>query len=141
LTTEVRREAPSTISNKLFIWKTTNGRAIDTFMSLAAAGSSIVSRLLSTYAKFKGLLADDGEPLGLSASRLRPSFVSELLDKGVTPKEIQVILGHANIRTTMAYLDRMDFNRIARSKLNDALTTIHSATMQKAELNLGGGKN
>ncbi|NVL59671.1 hypothetical protein E0I00_11055 [Pseudomonas syringae pv. actinidiae] len=141
LTTEVRREAPSTISNKLFIWKTTNGRAIDTFMSLAAAGSSIVSRLLSTYAKFKGLLADDGEPLGLSASRLRPSFVSELLDKGVTPKEIQVILGHANIRTTMAYLDRMDFNRIARSKLNDALTTIHSATMQKAELNLGGGKS
>lgn len=136
LTKVVRSEAPDGISNKLFIWKTLGGRAPGTIMSLVSAGESIVSRLLSTYTKSKGILADDGSPLSLSASRLRPSFVSELLDRGVTAKEIQVILGHSNIRTTLAYLDRMDFNRMARAKLNEALTSIHSGAVNTAEQNL-----
>lgn len=136
LTREVRSEAPDAISSKLFIWRSWCGPSAGTFMSLASAGVSIVSRLLSTYTKSKGVLADDGSPLSLSASRLRPSFVSELLDRGVTAKEIQVILGHANIRTTLAYLDRMDFNRMARAKLNEALTSIHSGAVNAAEQNL-----
>lgn len=136
LTKEVRREAPDAIANKLFIWKTLGGRTAGTILSLASAAPSIVSRLLSTYTKSKGLLTDDGKQLSLSASRLRPSFVSELLDKGVTVKEIQIIMGHANLRTTMAYLDRMDFNRIARTKLNEALTSIHSDAVIGAEPNL-----
>lgn len=136
LTKGVRREALDEIANKLFIWKSDTGRTKGKIMSLASAGHSIVSRLLSNYTKSKGILAEDGTPLSLSASRLRPSFVSELVDKGVTAKEIQIIMGHANLRTTMAYLDRMDFNRVARTKLNEALMSIHSDAVNQRQQSL-----
>lgn len=133
LTKNIRLEGPDAISNKLFIWKSTGAREYGAIKSLATAGPSIVSRLLSDYAKSKGLLTDEGKPLSLSASRLRPSFISELVDKGVTIREIQIIMGHANLRTTAAYMDRLDFNRFARIKLNDALTSLHSTAVEQVE--------
>ncbi|EQC02107.1 hypothetical protein, partial [Aeromonas salmonicida] len=39
--------------------------------------------------------------------------------------EIQMIMGHANIGVTLAYLDRMDFNKQSRSKIYAALTKIY----------------
>jgi len=134
LTSRFRHEAPAEIANKLFIWKSLGPESYGEIKSLATSKVSIVARLFSEYSKLKGLLDDKGEPLGLSASRLRPSFISELIDNGVSPREIQVILGHAKLRTTVAYLDRMDFNRFARKKLDEAITALHQETVAEATL-------
>ncbi|KPB89052.1 site-specific integrase [Pseudomonas syringae group genomosp. 3] len=130
LTSRFRHEASEEISSKLFIWQSTGAASYGEIKSLATAQTSIVSRLFSNYAKSKNLLDDNGEPLSLSASRLRPSFISELVDKGVSVREIQVVLGHANLRTTVGYLDRMDFNRFARKKLDATLTSIHQGAVE-----------
>lgn len=130
LTSRFRHEAPEEIASKLFIWQSTGAASYGEIKSLAKAQKSIVSRIFSNYAKAKNLLDDNAEPLSLSASRLRPSFISELVDKGVSPREIQVVLGHANLRTTIGYLDRMDFNRFARKKLDATLTLIHQGAVE-----------
>ena len=130
LTARFRDEAPRELANKLFIWKSTGQNSYGQIKSLATSKPTIVARLFSEYAKEKGLIDDGGETLSLSASRLRPSFISELIDSGVSPREIQVILGHAKLRTTIAYLDRMDFNRFARKKLDAAITALHGDAVE-----------
>jgi hypothetical protein len=130
LTSRFRHEAPEEIASKLFIWQSTGTVSFGEIKSLATAQKSIISRIFSNYAKAKNLLDDNDEPLSLSASRLRPSFISELVDKGVSVREIQVVLGHANLRTTIGYLDRMDFNRFARKKLDATLTSIHQSAAE-----------
>lgn len=132
LTSRFRSEAPEELAGKLFIWKSTGNNSFGKIKGLATAKPTIVARLFSEYSKGKGLVDDNGEPLGLSASRLRPSFISELIDKGVSPREVQVILGHAKLRTTIAYLDRMDFNRFARKKLDAAIATLHADAVREA---------
>lgn len=134
LTSRFRHEAPEEIASKLFIWQSTGAPSYGEIKSLATAQTSIVSRLFSNYAKAKNLLDDAGKPLSLSASRLRPSFISELVDKGVSVREIQVVLGHSNLRTTVGYLDRMDFNRFARKKLDATLTSIHQGAIEGYKL-------
>jgi hypothetical protein len=47
------------------------------------------------------------------------------VDAGVSIREIQLLLGHKNLYTTMRYLDQQDFNRITRDKIKDKLTEIH----------------
>lgn len=87
-------------------------------------GSSL-SRFVDKY----GLTNDNAEPLTLTISRFRPTFVSEMLDSGVSLREIQLMLGHSSIRTTIGYLDTLDFNSISRKKLHDKLSEIHQSTL------------
>lgn len=71
------------------------------------------------------LQTDAGDPLPISASRLRPSLVAELIDNGVSVREIQVILGHKRISTTLKYLDKLEFSKTARHVVEEALKKIH----------------
>lgn len=42
-------------------------------------------------------------------------------------------MGHKHLETTLAYLDRMDFNHIARSKLDVALRELHESAAELAD--------
>tara|TARA_B100001179_G_scaffold204128_1_gene166682 strand:+ start:2100 stop:4538 length:2439 start_codon:yes stop_codon:yes gene_type:complete len=86
---------------------------------------------LSRFAEKYDLKNDIGEPLTITISRFRPTFVSEMLENGVTLREIQLMLGHSSIQTTIGYLDSFDLNSISRIKINDKLKEIHQSTLNK----------
>jgi len=69
---------------------------------------------------------ETGEVISLVGTRFRASLVSELVEAGVSIREIQLMLGHVSISTTLQYLDRMDFNRQARHKIQEKLQQIYS---------------
>lgn len=131
LTSKIREMAPEGIRNKLFIYKSSSPRSFGVMKSVESSKDGAINRILSEFSEDHGLLDEKGEKLCLSASRFRPSFISELVERGVSIREIQVLLGHANISTTIAYLDKMDFNFIARKKLNEALHEIQQSTLQE----------
>lgn len=129
LTAQLRAEASPELATRLFIFPDGSTRARGQIKALDGAGPTILNKMFNHFTKSHGLLTDEGEPLQLTASRLRPSFVSELIEKGVSLREIQVLLGHKSMRTTVVYLDRLDLNRMARKVLDEALRDIHKRTM------------
>ena len=86
---------------------------------------------LSRFVKKYNLKNDAGDPLTLTISRFRPTFVSEMLRNGVTVREIQLMLGHSSLQTTLGYIDSLDFNSMSRMKINDELEEIHQSTLDK----------
>jgi integrase len=131
LTRQIRAKAPKHVKNKLFIYESSSRSKYGVIDSLEKSGGSILVKIFKRLAEDHDLRSDDGERLALSASRFRPSFVSELIERGVSIHEIQLLLGHKHISTTFAYLDRMDFNRDARNKLNAGLNKIHVRTLEE----------
>lgn len=121
LTSEIRESASDDIKDKLFIFESsgqTNYREIRKLDSL--------NQEYRKFADKHNLTDDNGIRTELTTSRFRPSFVSDLIDKGVSIREVQLMLGHSSIQTTMGYLDRLDFNNVARNKVKEALQNIHS---------------
>lgn len=134
LTAEFRHAAPEKARKSLFIWQSSAPKEFLKVKSFATGKDGSVTTVFNSYAQRKGLVSDEGAPLNLTPARLRPSFISELVERGVPIREIQLILGHKHIKTTQAYLDRMDFNTVARGKLDVALRQIHERALAAADL-------
>lgn len=130
LTAEIRGRAAPEIRPKLFIFQGTGGLGYGEIKSLETAKSAILNNVFASYTTRKGLLDDEGNRLSITSARLRPSFVSELIEAGVSIREIQLILGHSQITTTIGYLDSLDFNNIARRKLDLALKDLHNEALE-----------
>lgn len=138
LTASIRESAPPAMRDKLFIWQSSASGSFMNIKSFATGKDGAMSVAFAAYAKRKNLLDSSGQLLSLTPSRLRPSFISELVERDVPVREIQLILGHKHLDTTLAYLDRMDFNHIARSKLDVALRELHESAAELADNRANG---
>ncbi|MCT8088730.1 site-specific integrase [Acinetobacter sp. C_4_1] len=125
------------LKNRLFIYVSHSTRKHGKVSPILGNEGKNVKTLGDSFARFVdkySLKNDKGERLTLTISRFRPTFVSEMIDNGVSLREIQLMLGHSSIQTTIHYLDSLDFNSISRIKLNDKLKEIHQSTLdEKAE--------
>ncbi|MEI6894321.1 MAG: tyrosine-type recombinase/integrase [Colwellia sp.] len=118
LTSSIRIHASNDLKNKLWLFSKKNGK----LMSLP---NQAMHKGFSTFSKKYKLKNEDNVDTRLISTRFRPTFVSELIDKGVSIREIQLLLGHKNLYTTMRYLDIQDFSNISREKIKEKLIQIH----------------
>lgn len=127
LTRHIRERAEGPAKERLFIYesqKNTEFRKVKSFEN-----STVINNVMNQLARDHDLKTEDGKGVNISASRLRPSLVAELVAQGVSIREIQVILGHRSYKTTMNYLDKLEFNKTAREVNTEALTKIHKGTI------------
>lgn len=120
--------------NRLFIYQSYSTKKHGKVIPILGNKERNIKALGDSFAKFVNkysLKNNKGEPLTLTLSRFRPTFVSEMIDSGVSLREIQLMLGHSSIETTIRYLDSLDFNSISRIKLNDKLKEIHQSTLDE----------
>lgn len=130
LTQSIRGDAPEGIAQRLFLYKSTGNAVFGKIMAV----DSLVN-YFNTYAEKHSITSDDGKLTQLNIARFRPTFVSELLEHDISIREIQLMLGHKYLSTTMNYLDRLDFNRIAQEKIKDALDRIHRRSITPDDKN------
>ncbi|EJE4176569.1 tyrosine-type recombinase/integrase [Vibrio parahaemolyticus] len=117
LTSEARKQVSPELSQRLFITFETLPKAMN-----EKSMSNLYSELIDKYQ----LKNDDGEPLVLTTTRFRPTLVSELVEAGISLREIQYLLGHSSIYTTMNYLERLDFDRVIKDKARKSIEDIYS---------------
>ena len=121
LTSEARKYADLELTQRLFI--TCENKSIP-------LNENSMSKLYSTLVEKYDLKGDDGEPLVLTTTRFRPTLISELIDKGVSIREIQYLLGHSSIYSTMKYLDQLEFDRVIQDKARKAIENIYNNAAQ-----------
>lgn len=123
LTRHIRERAEPSVKKRLFIFE--SRRRVEYRKIRTMEGSILINQIMQKFSKDHGLKNENGEDLPISASRLRPSLVAALVDQGASIREIQVILGHKSITTTIAYLDKLEFSKTAQKIVDEALQKIH----------------
>lgn len=128
LTAPLRSYASDAISSNLFIYRKMRKLdviEVNSFRCNRSAGLRSAKKIV----RDNKLLDDEGQPLLFNISKFRTTLVSEYVENGTSIREIQLLLGHRNIKTTIEYLDRMDFDSFAKKKVNEALIKIHEKSL------------
>lgn len=139
ITKHVRVNASDDVKNKLFICNSTARNKLNDVKWHTPIAPTMGQMWICLKGFSHDLINENGEEVEVIATRFRSSFISELIDNGVPLREIQMIMGHANIGVTLAYLDRMDFNKLSRSKIYSALTKIYENSYELK--NIPNGNN
>lgn len=139
LTRHIRDRAAPPIREKLFIYESLKGSEYREIKSIE--NSNIINLVMNRFAKDHNLKKDNGDDMAISASRLRPSLVAELVDQGVSLREIQMILGHRSITTTINYLDQLEFSKTAQKVVDEALLKIHKEFVLDEASSVNGPKS
>ncbi|MHA5498400.1 tyrosine-type recombinase/integrase [Pseudomonas aeruginosa] len=130
LTRHIRERAAPAIKNRLFIYE--SQKQIEYREIKTLEDSVVINLIMNKFSDDHRLLSDAGDKLPISASRLRPSLVSDLVELGASFREIQVILGQKHISTTLKYLDSHEFSKTAQAVVDEALNRIQKNTVQKS---------
>ncbi|MGP5175052.1 MULTISPECIES: site-specific integrase [Psychrobacter] len=120
--------------DRLFIYQSNSTKKhgrVSPLLGNKGKNAKALGASLSRFVKKYNLKNDEGDPLTLTISRFRPTFVSDMLRNGVTVREIQLMLGHSSLQTTLGYIDSLDFNSMSRMKIKDELEEIHQSTLDK----------
>lgn len=100
------------------LWQTLRRRRVDTGAAAAAgAGAGAPRRAVLTYDALRAVLRRANAVLGTNWTMhdLRHTCALRMLRaRGVSVRDVQVILGHAHLSTTQIYLDEDDTEVIAR---------------------------
>ena len=120
LTSKVREKAPLEHKSKLWLFETYNGliKCLPVMYHLSMA--------IKTFSAEHELFKQNSNELLLETTRFRPTFISDLIGEGVSIREVQLLMGHKNLNTTMRYLDIHDFGQTARIKIKNKLIELHS---------------
>ncbi|OSN80945.1 tyrosine-type recombinase/integrase [Pseudomonas syringae] len=138
LTRKIRARADDAVKSRLFIYESRKQTELGKIKSFE--NSTVVNLVMNQFARDHRLQSEDGEDLNISASRLRPSLVAELVEKGVSLREIQIVLGHKSLSTTIQYLDKLEFSKTARDVLESALAKIHKEAVAQEALKINASK-
>lgn len=134
LTKKLREKIEEKYKSRLFIYESSGVKSHRKIMPLIEHDGEKAFRIyaaLKAFVKEYDLKDDTGSAMTLNISRFRPTFVSEMLENGASLRDIQLMLGHSNIETTISYLDGLDFNTVARKKVNEKLIELHEGTFKK----------
>lgn len=138
LTEGLREAYDEELNRDLFIYETypatdEGGKLEGLANTYPRAGS--VTRDSSHCNLTKKLVTENNEEIQITPTRFRPSMVSELVDQEVSLKEIQLMLGHASITTTIKYLETLDLNKIARTRVAAKLNDVYenAITIEKED--------
>lgn len=130
LTRSIRDRAVGSDKERLFLFESQKMNEFRVVRSID--DSNIINFIMTRFSKDQDLKNDADDPLSLSASRLRPSFVADMVDAGVSIREIQVILGHKYVSTTIKYLDGLEFSKTSQKVVDEALRKIHKEAVVEA---------
>lgn len=131
LTRNIRLRAAPSEERRLFLYESRKQGEIRVVKSLE--NSTVINLVMNQFAVDHGLKDEKGKDLPISASRLRPSLVADLIDVGASIREIQLVLGHKDISTTVGYLDKLEFSKAARKIVDEALRKIHKESISAEE--------
>ncbi|MBP8276048.1 MAG: tyrosine-type recombinase/integrase [Propionivibrio sp.] len=96
-TAPLAEEAEAGARDFIFLWRVTRRERCGQVVRLTAGDMNMAKR---PFAKRHGLLDDQGQPLTLNVSRLRPTFATELYRRTRDIRRVQQALGHARVETT-----------------------------------------
>jgi hypothetical protein len=134
LTASIRADAPEAISNRLFIFE-------DVDLSYEQGKRAVVAidpkkKLATWYERFcvdEGFPAIFGDKFRFTISRCRPTLATNLVLAGATLFQVQVVLGHASIKTTATYLDEQKLKPAFNSTVSQALSKIAERSREASQ--------
>ncbi|MBX9996065.1 tyrosine-type recombinase/integrase [Priestia aryabhattai] len=133
LTKEIRKNAPSDMKQKLFLYQSDSQARLG---RISLISSRSVESWCAKIVRRHNLQTDDGQRLIFNLSRFRPTRVTSLVEKGIDLFELQYEMGHADIRTTLNYIESNHLNFVARRETKKALDNIFLNNSWAKEKNL-----